>query len=151
MRIPEWAENFALSAEYTVIRGYAVVELPEGESELTVTMDAPVRKLMAHPWVGADTGRVAIKKGAVLYCVEQEIDKWEDLDFELGDDPVQVNADGTLTVTSTDGRTFTLIEYRRWNNHGALPMRIWFRQRGHHADVCDLSGWEGKLYRTYGE
>jgi len=151
IRIPEWARNFALSKAYAPERGYAVVELSAGTSEVTVTMDAPVQKIMAHPWVGADTGRVAIRKGAVLYCAEQAVEKWEDLDFELGDDLPAENADGTLTVTSTDGRTFTLIEYRRWNNHGALPMRIWFRQRGHRADPCDLTGWEGKLYRVYSE
>ncbi len=151
VRIPEWAENFAVSADYTVERGYAVIDIPAGETELSVTMDAPVRKLMAHPWVDADTGRVAVKKGAVLYCVEQETETWDALDFELDDNLPQVNEDGTLTVTSTDGREFRLIEYRRWNNHGALPMRIWFKQKGHIADKSNLTGWDGKLYRVYGE
>jgi hypothetical protein len=59
-----------------------------------------------------------------------------------------MNADATIDV-ETDLGTFKLIEYRNWNNNGALPMRIWFRQSGYKTDKRNLCGWEGKLYRDF--
>ena len=62
-----------------------------------------------------------------------------------------MNPDGSITVKSKSGEEFTLIEYRKWNNHGALPMRIWFKQDGHVSNPAETDGWEGKLYRPYAE
>ena len=59
------------------------------------------------------------------------------------------NSDGTVTVTSEYGTEFTLTEYRRWNNNGALPMRTWFRQKGWDSEPSDLEGWEHRLYREW--
>ena len=39
-----------------------------------------------------------------------------------------INSGYEMLISCPDGEKFELIEYRRWNNHGALPMRIWFRQ-----------------------
>jgi len=99
--------------------------------------------------VGADAGRIAVKRGPVLYCCEKQIDKWEDLDPILGSDAPVLRDDGMIELTAENGEKFELIEYRRWNNRGPLPMRIWFRQKGHIADKSNLEGWEGKLYREY--
>jgi len=149
IRIPEWAYDFGLSTDYSVENGYAAVKIPAGTTEITIRYTEKITKIMAHPWVSADTGRIAFKRGPVLYCCEKQVDKWEDLDPILGDDAPVLRCDGMIEITAENGETFELIEYRRWNNSGALPMRIWFRQKGHHADKSDLTGWEGKLYREY--
>ena len=36
-----------------------------------------------------------------------------------------------------------------WQKNGPMPMRVWFRQEGVPQNLCDLTGWEGKLYREY--
>lgn len=149
IRIPAWAHGFSLSVPYTEDKGYACVKIPAGESAIEIRYEADPVKIEAHPWVGADHGRIAVKRGPVLYCCEKAVEKWEELDPVLSSDPPVLNGDGTVTVTTEDGEALTLIEYRRWNNNGPLPMRIWFRQAGWSGDPRDLSGWEGRLYREW--
>lgn len=71
----------------------------------------------------------------------------KDMDPLFGDSTPVLREDGVIELQAR--QTYELIEYRKWNNHGALPMRMWFRQEGFTADRCNLSGWEGKLYREY--
>lgn len=149
IRIPSWAHGFGLSVPYTVEKGYAVLTVPAGETDVEIWYTAEPVKVEAHPWAEADRGRIAVKRGPVLYCCEKPVDRWEELDPVLSSDPPVLREDGTVTVTTTAGETLTLIEYRRWNNHGPLPMRVWFRQEGCVSDPSDLSGWEGKLYREW--
>ena len=63
--------------------------------------------------------------------------------------PVCFRSFATVSVGTADGNTLRLIEYRRWNNNGPLPMRIWFRQEGKGGDPRDLTGWDGMLYREW--
>ncbi len=147
VRIPDWARNFTLSLPYTTEDGYAVASVPAGETEIAIGYDAPPVKVMAHPLVAANRGKVAVKRGPVLYCLETG--RRSLLEAELDARPPVANADGTLTVFTTDGEAARLIEYRRWNNGEPLPMRVWFRQAGYTPDPADLSGWEGRLYREY--
>lgn len=149
IRIPEWAHGFALSLPYTVERGYAAVQVPAGETVIGIRYDERPVKIEAHPWVVADRGRIAVKRGPVLYCCEKAVDKWEDLDPLLTPDPPEAAPDGGVTVRTADGGALTLIEYRRWNNSGPLPMRVWFRQDGLRSDPRDLTDWEGRLYREW--
>lgn len=151
-RIPSWARNFKINGKTPslIIKGYAVIEAGR-KNVITIEMDKPLRKVMAHPYVAADCGRIAFMRGPVLYCCEKAIDKWEELDFTLGDDAPVINSDGTISVKSDSGEEFTLIEYRKWNNNGALPMRIWFKQNGYTADPMNTDGWDGMLYRSYAE
>lgn len=148
VRIPDWAYNFGMDRAYRVENGYAVIDLSKGENNISLSYDKKIVKVMAHPYVGADIDRVAIKYGPVLYCCEKEVEKWEDLDPLLSENAPVMNADATIDV-ETDLGTFKLIEYRNWNNNGALPMRIWFRQSGYKTDKRNLCGWEGKLYRDF--
>ena len=149
IRIPEWAHDFTLSMPYEIEKGYAAVRIPAGETAIGIRYTAEPVKITAHPWVGADHGRIAVKAGPVLYCCEKAVEKWEDLDPVLTEDPPIRQPDGTLTVQTVDGGELRLIEYRRWNNAGALPMRIWFRQAGLRTDPRDLTGWDGRLYREW--
>ncbi len=149
VRIPEWAKDFALDRPFEREKGYAVVYVSSGRTEIAIYYAAEPVKIEAHPWVGADRGRVAVKRGPVLYCCEKAVENWADLDPVLADSSPVLHHDGTVTVEAENGEVFTLTEYRRWNNRGALPMRIWFRQSGHRADPRDLSGWDGRLYREW--
>ncbi|MBQ7720332.1 MAG: glycoside hydrolase family 127 protein, partial [Clostridia bacterium] len=150
IRIPSWAEGFTLSLPYETEKGYAVISVPAGETDAEIRYAAPPRKIAAHPYVAQDREMVAVKAGPVLYCREAA-GSFGDLDAELGDSEPMMNCDGTVSVKDKDGNDVKLIEYRSWNNHGALPMRVWLRQSGYHADPFDVTGWDGKLYRPYGE
>ena len=60
-----------------------------------------------------------------------------------------LSPEGTVSVSGTEGKTIRLTEYRRWNNRGPLPMRVWLRQEGQRGDPFRLAGWEGRLYREW--
>jgi DUF1680 family protein len=154
IRVPEWARGFSLAVngkpyKHTVEKSYAGVVICPGSTVIDIIYDTPAVKIAAHPYVGADRGRVAVQRGPVLYCCEKAVEKWEDLDPVLSTDRPVYNSDGTVTVTSEYGTEFTLTEYRRWNNNGALPMRTWFRQKGWDSEPSDLEGWEHRLYREW--
>ena len=81
-RIPSYAENFRLycdgkEQELTVSKGYACVEICR-DSELSIQFDMPVEFLHADPRVSADVGKVAIKRGPIVYCLE-EVDNGAEL------------------------------------------------------------------------
>ena len=149
IRIPDWAREFALDLPWTEEKGYALVEVPAGKTEISVGYEDPPVKIAAHPWVEADRGRAAVRKGPVLYCLEKAAESREELDPVLSPDDPEEKDDGTVTVRTEGGEELVLTEYRRWNNRGPLPMRVWFRQSGLRADPCDLDGWEGRLYREW--
>ena len=52
-------------------------------------------------------------------------------------------------MPSADGSVYELIEYRKWNNHGPMPMRVWLRQEGVTENKLDLTGWEHRLYKEW--
>ena len=81
-RIPGYAENFRLycdgkEQELAVSKGYACVEICR-DSELGIQFDMPVEFLHANPRVSADVGKVAIKRGPIVYCLE-EVDNGAEL------------------------------------------------------------------------
>ena len=162
IRIPEWSRNFKLAVngencDFEREFGYAVVSKAFADGD-TVEMiyDTPIIKYMAHPYVKADYNRVAIKHGPLLYCAESidngKYEVWEDLDFDISEDASLVlEENGNIIGKRANGESFTLIPYRHWNNRGANPMRIWFKQKGYITDPMNTEGWEGKLYRPYAE
>ena len=48
------------------------------DSELSIQFDMPVEFLHADPRVSADVGKVAIKRGPIVYCLE-EVDNGAEL------------------------------------------------------------------------
>ena len=81
-RIPSYSENFQLycngeEQELKVNNGYAYVEICEN-SRIDIQFDMPVAFLHANYKVSADVGKVAIKRGPIVYCLE-EIDNGPDL------------------------------------------------------------------------
>ncbi|MFI0848908.1 glycoside hydrolase family 127 protein [Mesorhizobium sp. IMUNJ 23232] len=77
LRIPGWCRTASLSMNGETVplevgKGYATVirEWRAGD-EVCISFDMPVERLYANPEVGEDAGRVALKRGPVVYCVEE--------------------------------------------------------------------------------
>lgn len=162
IRIPDWCRGFGLlyngeKCAFAVEKGYAVLPgtFSDGDTvEFVYTV--PVVKYIAHPYVKADHGRIAVKHGPTLYCAEAidnaGADTFEAFDFALSDTaPLSMDGEGNIIGTRTDGAPCKLVPYYSWNNRGAGFMRVWLRQAGYVADVMNVQGWEGKLYRPYAE
>lgn len=159
VRIPEWACNpqWQLNGKKVlpgIIRGYAVFPMREGD---TVTLTDPlyITRVEAHPYVGADKGRVSLTRGPLVYCLEG-VDNHGETDIELAEDPHLTNEYrkdllGGVTVLhgkQADGTSFTAVPLYTWDNRSSGQMNVWLKQRGKSQNM-DVTGWKGKLYRPY--
>ena len=77
LRVPGWCRKASLSVngeavQLEVSKGYATVirEWRAGD-EVRIGFDMTIERLYANPEVGEDAGRVALKRGPVVYCVEE--------------------------------------------------------------------------------
>ena len=78
LRIPGWCRSAELSVNGQRIdvaavaeRGYAAIRRRwQRGDKVTLGLAMPVERIYAHPDVQADQGRVALKRGPMVYCVE---------------------------------------------------------------------------------
>jgi len=133
LRVPAWAEGATVNVNGEVVEGvkagsYALLERDwRAGDTVELSLPMPVRYLESHPHVTENTGRVALARGPLLYCVEGADHAGTDVrDLVLPHDPA-LTADhqskllGGVTVLT--GR----------------------------AHKLEPSTWNGVLYRTVGE
>ena len=86
LRIPGWCRRAAvkvngkpISLAKTVRKGYARIrrEWKKGD-RIELTLPMPVERIRCHPRVRQNTGRVALRRGPIVYCLE-EVDNGPDL------------------------------------------------------------------------
>ena len=106
-------------------RGYAAIQRPWKMGDI-VTLDfpMPVERIYAHPRVRQDVGRVALKRGPLVFCVEGADNPGIDLSMVklVPGKPIKALLDESLF-----GGT----------------VRLWAP-----ALVSDQSEWAGKLYKS---
>ncbi|MBC7478952.1 MAG: glycoside hydrolase family 127 protein [Pseudorhodobacter sp.] len=78
LRIPAWAKGASASVNgvdvpMTVERGYLKITRTWAKGD-TVTLNLPMaaERIYAHPDVRQDIGRVALRRGPLVYCLEQQ-------------------------------------------------------------------------------
>ncbi|MET0171035.1 MAG: beta-L-arabinofuranosidase domain-containing protein, partial [Agrobacterium vaccinii] len=79
LRIPGWCRDAsvmvngkAVDVKATTTKGYvSIVRDWQNGDEIRLSFAMPVDRLYAHPAVSEDGGRVALKRGPVVYCVEE--------------------------------------------------------------------------------
>lgn len=78
LRIPGWCRDFVLTLNGKEIpfvkeRGYAKIdrEWTEGD-EICLAFEMPVRRVCANPRVREDVGKIAVMRGPLVYCLEEE-------------------------------------------------------------------------------
>ncbi len=148
IRIPAWCDIFKLNKDYTMEKGYAVVE--NDGTPVTVTFDLTPRRVWADPRVLRTAGQAAVMKGPVVYCAEG-LDNGETTlhnyiltaDFTAVEEAHAEYGLPTLTVPCvkrvTDGdvlyrnaapktekATLKLIPYYTFANRDETDMRVWF-------------------------
>ncbi len=160
LRIPDYAKEprFARNGEVVspdVDKGYACIELTGETCEIAYEFLMPAELIYADPRVSADAGKCAVKKGPLVYCLEQA-DNGEALSA-LAIDPEKGLAEryesdllgGTMTVTAKGYRMETFgsalyrtapprmescdlrfVPYCFWGNRGEGEMSVWVRYSG---------------------
>lgn len=77
LRIPGWCKDFTANKEYTLIKGYIYIKATEND-QIKINFQMPVRFISANKKVHTNSGRVALMRGPVVYCLEG-VDNGKDL------------------------------------------------------------------------
>lgn len=162
LRIPGWCRSARLqinAAELDIStlmdRGYAHVRRRWQKADVVkLYLSMPVERIYAHPEVAADIGRVALKRGPIVYCLEGA-----DNEAPVGrialprSSPVEARFkrnllcgvgvltaqalaarssehDALYTTDPPDMRPTTLqaIPYSFWSNRDSEEMSVWIRE-----------------------
>ena len=157
LRIPGWCSGASLKLngkilENTPIRnGYFVLRRTwEPGDQVSLELPMPVQKIEAHPKVIANTGRIALMRGPIVYCLEH-CDQQNSLDEiaiplnakvntqwegQLLGGIVTLNGDGLAIEPSEETSLYrktrtsmethiTAVPYFAWDNRDAGPMEVW--------------------------
>lgn len=159
LRIPGWCRKHALRVNgkavgHRIVKGYARIsrEWTNGDRvELSLAM--PIERVVAHPSVAEDAGKVALQRGPLVYCLEQ-CDNAAPVRSIILPDKARLVArydkrllGGTVVIEGTalaptlggwKGRLyqpasalslrparFRAIPYCLWDNRAAGPMTVW--------------------------
>lgn len=164
LRLPGWANGSTITLNGKKIsppvsKGYAHINRKWTASDV-VELSIPMRieKLEAHPNVMQSRGRIALRRGPLIYCLEQPDNK-TDLDRIALPATANLAAHfepellGGVTVITGEGRTedssdwthqlyrpvraaggaavaFKAIPYCVWGNRGQKKMKVWIETAG---------------------
>jgi DUF1680 family protein len=162
LRIPGWAlgAEAAVNGEATEIemrRGYATIRRQWSKGDrVTLRLPMPAERRYAHPMVRMDLGRVAMRRGPLIYCVEEAdnpgqpvqtltLPRGAPLRAEWRDDlfagvitiaagakrVVPGDAEGALYSLSPPGTVdsaLTAIPYYLWANREPGSMQVWIAE-----------------------
>ena len=131
LRIPSWCREYELSINgepisgYEIRDGYAHIKRTwQSGDKVELSLKMQIELMQANPQVRADAGKVAIMRGPLVYCLEQE-DNGENL--------------SAITLSVKDVLTQ---EVDNALCNGAVVIRA-------KGERCDESTWCNALYRPY--
>ena len=187
IRIPGWAQNQALptdiysfkttveakatislngtKSDYLLKKGYAVIsrEWKKGD-QLVLELPMPVREIVANPKIKEDSGKVALQRGPLVYCVEWPDNKDGNVpnlllnrenNYTTEYRPGLLNGVITIQTTGSNSKPtvnkiisdkdqiITAIPYYSWANRGAGEMSVWISEA---RDVYKTMPPEGGKY-----
>ncbi|MDE6845031.1 MAG: glycoside hydrolase family 127 protein [Lachnospiraceae bacterium] len=160
IRIPAWSEKTTIcingkQVKYEMEDGYAVIIKDfKAEDVLTVELDMSIRKIYTSNKVSANTGKAAVERGPLIYCVEGADNEDDVLSLSLkkgGTVTVseylpdklcgiqELYAEGYREIVSENlysyeapeekECTVTLVPYYTWGNRGLNQMRVWIPEK----------------------
>lgn len=160
IRIPSWSKNTKIfrngqEAEFSIRKGYAYIQGPFTiKDKIGVSLDMRIQKVFANLNISADSGKVALMRGPLVYCIEG-IDNEDDVlgvyvkqDGEISVEPfnetllkgiVPIKVEGYRIETTEELYTnerpqikaceLKAIPYYAWANRGLNQMRIWIPEK----------------------
>lgn len=159
IRKPDYASDYQVAvdgrkAEIEVLKGYVYLELKE-DSDIQIFFEAPARFVRANPLVRADSGKIALMRGPLVYCLE-EIDNGTNLSAlyvdaktdireeksELFGGSILLHFHGKRIVDTEweedelyaehpirwEETELTAVPYAYWNNRGMGEMSVWIKE-----------------------
>lgn len=159
IRKPDYASDYQVAvdgreAEIEVLKGYVYLELKE-DSDIQIFFEAPARFVRANPLVRADSGKIALMRGPLVYCLE-EIDNGANLSALYVDAKTDIREEkselfgGSILlhfhgkrILDTEWKEdelyaehpirweeteLTAVPYAYWNNRGMGEMSVWIKE-----------------------
>ena len=163
-RIPAWCKNFTLSLNgknfsgYNLSNGIAYIEREWADGDtISLMLDMPAVFIRSNPRVRVNSGKIALMRGPIVYCLE-EIDNGNDLHKLSGGgrkEPTGVKISyekdllegvNRISLTGkrikdwnedllydteepvTEERELIFIPYYAWANRKTGEMRVWFNE-----------------------
>lgn len=156
IRIPDWCTDCRVTwlgndAPILMEDGYARLRARFRKGDVvTVDFEMPVLLGRAHPKVEACSGQAVLRRGPIIYCLE-EADNPGGLQVTLGGGmnvaarfrPELLGGVVELDGTDVNGKPFRAIPYFRWDNRSPGAMRVWLPARDPEKPWTD---WENRLY-----
>jgi hypothetical protein len=163
VRIPGWAQNrpvpgdlyrylgiyegkpaLSVNGESTpleVVHGYASIHRVWKEGDVVLLdLPMPVRLVQSHPDVVENTGKIALERGPLVYCVEGIDHGGKALDLVMLEDPevyTEFYTDLLQGLVAIKGRVLQngnvrelkAIPYYAWSHRGVGEMTVWLDQK----------------------
>lgn len=128
-------------------KGYARIDRrwKKGDT-IELNLPMPVRRVLSHPNVVTNRGKVALERGPIVFCLEGPDNNGQVLDVYIPDDAelktefrpdllngvMTIKGVGRTAKRTLDGRIvphvekhFTAIPYYAWAHRGAAHMTVW--------------------------
>jgi DUF1680 family protein len=161
-RVPEWCTGFTITVDGKELdcdtdpsRGAITLNRAWNETQVSISFSQSLELVRANPEVESDAGRVAVKRGPLVYCAEAvdndrplhhyEIETPGDLRAEYQQDILDsltiVEADAVVPdLDGWENRLYRsdddvdwvstrlrMIPYYAWDNRDAGQMKVWMR------------------------
>lgn len=159
LRIPEWCDDVAVAVNGESIavnqEGYLELHRTWDDDHITLSLRQDIERMVAHPAVEADAGKVALTRGPLVYCLEA-VDNDRPLhqyaletssSYEskyrsdlLGGmiiirgparviDPVEWDDElyRPIGMIEHEDTTFIAVPYFNWDNRDPGAMRVWLQ------------------------
>jgi hypothetical protein len=140
LRVPSWSPGFAVTVNGEPVpasgghrQGYLRLFRswhPGDRVDIDLAME--VRREYADPRVKADEGKVALRRGPLVYCFEecdnpgfQRLFVSRGALFSVKDASGLPEGTKAIAVTNPDGSRFTAVPYFAWDNRTPGRMRVW--------------------------
>ena len=136
LRIPGWCRKWDVSVPGAVCEdGYLVLPVAQGD-RVVLTLDMPVDRVYEDERVQETKGRVAIRRGPVLYCAEEVDNPGIPTEYFHCDTTLPKAAGLTLgarepalmNVPVIRAGELKLIPYALWDNRERGAMVVWMKE-----------------------
>jgi len=128
-------------------KGYARLKRVWKKGDVVdLALPMPIRKVVAHPSLKEDAGKIALQRGPIVFCAEGIDNGGRVLDLALAENAkftaefrpglldgvvvlkgkASVRSSGGSAAAAAEERDFLAVPYYAWANRGAGEMRIWF-------------------------
>jgi uncharacterized protein len=141
LRYPGWCREIILSINgieernLYIEKGYIKIlrKWKKGD-EIKLILNMPVEKIVAHPKVKGNLNKVALKRGPLVYCIEEIDNKYNSQNLWISEDdcfssefkPELLGGICEVTVIDPQGKSkIKAIPYYAWDNREAGYMRVW--------------------------